>query len=71
MSTRIMRRSGNVLVEKPEINRPLGRPSLRWEGNIRVDLKEIGWESMERTDLAEDRDDKQNVAYMVIKLWVP
>jgi hypothetical protein len=31
-----------VLVGKPEGKRPLGRPRLRWEDNIRLDLREIG-----------------------------
>jgi hypothetical protein len=31
-----------VLVGKPEGRRPLGRPSLRWEDGIRIDLREIG-----------------------------
>jgi hypothetical protein len=25
--------------------RPLGRPRHRWEDNIRMDLREIGWDS--------------------------
>jgi len=29
-----------VLVRKPERKRPLGRPRLRWEDNIKVDLQE-------------------------------
>ena len=29
-----------VLVRKPEGKRPLGRPSLRWEGYIRIILKQ-------------------------------
>ena len=33
-----------VLVKKPEVNRPLGRPRRRWEDNIKMDLKEVGWE---------------------------
>jgi hypothetical protein len=32
-----------VLVGKPEGKRPLGRPSLRWEDNIRMDLQELGF----------------------------
>ena len=35
--------SSNVLVVEPEGKRPLGRPGLRWENNIKMDLKEIGW----------------------------
>jgi hypothetical protein len=31
-----------VLVGKPE-RRPLGRPRHRWEDNIKMDLKEVGW----------------------------
>jgi len=28
-----------ILVEKPEGNRPFGRPRHRWEDNINMDLK--------------------------------
>jgi hypothetical protein len=31
------------LVGKPEWRRPLGRARDRWEDNIRMDLREIGW----------------------------
>jgi hypothetical protein len=31
-----------VLVVRPEGKRPLGRPRLRWEDNIKIDLREIG-----------------------------
>jgi hypothetical protein len=30
-----------IFVGKPEGKRPVGRPRLRWEGNIRTDLREI------------------------------
>jgi hypothetical protein len=32
-----------VLVGKPEGKRPLGRPRCRWEGNIKMDLQEVGY----------------------------
>ena len=32
-----------VLVGKPEGKRPLGRPRRRWEDNIKMDLREVGW----------------------------
>jgi hypothetical protein len=32
-----------ILVGKPEGKRPLGRHRRRWEDNIRMDLREIGW----------------------------
>jgi hypothetical protein len=31
-----------VLVGRPEGNRPLGRPRLRWEDNNKMDLQEVG-----------------------------
>jgi hypothetical protein len=31
------------LVGKSERKRPLVRPRLRWEGNIRLNLKEVRW----------------------------
>jgi hypothetical protein len=32
-----------ILVGRPEGRRPLGRPRLRWEDNIKMDLQEVGW----------------------------
>jgi hypothetical protein len=37
----------NTLVGKSEGNRPLGRLRRRWENNIRMDLREIGWEGVD------------------------
>jgi len=34
-----------VMVGKPEVKRPLGRPRRRWEDNFKMDLKEMGWGS--------------------------
>ena len=31
-----------VLVGKSEGKRPLGRPGLRWDYNIKMDLQEVG-----------------------------
>jgi hypothetical protein len=31
-----------ILVTRPEGKTPLGRPRLRWEDNIKMDLKEVG-----------------------------
>jgi len=41
---------------KPEGNRSLGRPRHRWEGNINMDLQEVGRGSMEWIKLAQDSD---------------
>jgi hypothetical protein len=45
-----------VLVGKPEGKRPLGRPKRRWEDGIRMDLRDIGWGSVDRIQLAQDRN---------------
>jgi hypothetical protein len=41
-----------VMVWKPEVKRPLGRPRRRLEGNITIVLKEVGCGGM----VAQDRD---------------
>jgi hypothetical protein len=35
-----------ILVGKPEGRRPLGRPRRRWVDNIKIDLRETGWDGM-------------------------
>ena len=43
-----------VLVGKSEGKRPLGRPRLRWEDNIKMDLQEVGCGGMDWISLAQD-----------------
>ena len=45
-----------VLVGKPEVKRPLGRPRCRCEYNIKMDRKEVGCGGKERIELAQDRN---------------
>jgi hypothetical protein len=45
-----------VLVEKPEGKRPLGRSRHRWEDSIKMNLQEVGCESMEWIEQAQNRD---------------
>jgi hypothetical protein len=40
------RNAYRILVGKPEGKRPLGRPRRRWVDNIRMDLREIGWDGI-------------------------
>jgi hypothetical protein len=58
-------------VGKPEGKGPLGRPRRRWEDNIRMDLREIGWGGMDWIDLAQDRDQWSALVNMVMNLQVP
>jgi hypothetical protein len=44
------------MVEKLDGKIPLGRPRHGWEDNIRMDLKEIGWEGVDWMHLAQGRD---------------
>jgi hypothetical protein len=44
------------LVGKPEGKRPLGRPSCRWDDNIKMDIQEVGCGGMNWIDLAQGRD---------------
>jgi hypothetical protein len=57
-------------VEKPEGKRPLGRPRHRWEDNIKMDLREIGWGGMDWIDLAADRDQWRALLNTVMNLRV-
>jgi len=45
-----------VLVGKTEAKRPLGRRRRTWEDNIKMDLQEVGCESMDWIGVAQDRD---------------
>jgi len=45
--TEQMRNVYKILVRKPEGKRLPRRPRCRWEDNIRLDLREIGWESVD------------------------
>jgi hypothetical protein len=60
-----------MLVGKPEGKRPLERPRRKWVGNIKMDLRDIGWGSMDLIDLAQDRNQWMVLVNTVINLRVP
>jgi hypothetical protein len=59
-----------ILMGKPEGKRPLGRPKRRWEDGIRMELREIGWGSVDWIQLAQDRDRWWAVVKTVMNLRV-
>ena len=59
-----------ILTGKPTGKRPLDRPRRRWEDNIRMDLKEIGIDSRNWVDSAQDRD-YWRALVNALKLGVP
>jgi hypothetical protein len=60
-----------ILVGKPEGKRPLGRLRRSWVDNIKMDLREIGWDGMDWIDLAQDRDQLRALVNTVMNLQVP
>jgi len=60
-----------VLVEKPEVKRPLVIPRRRWEDNIKMEFQEVGCASMDWIELAEDRDRWRTLVNAVMRLRVP
>jgi hypothetical protein len=60
-----------VLVGRPEVKRPLGRPRRRWEDNIKLDLRETGIVGANWIRLAQDRVQWRACANTVVNLQVP
>jgi hypothetical protein len=49
----------------------LGRPRRRWVDSIKIDLREIGWDSVAWIELAQDRDQWRAHVNTVMNLRVP
>jgi hypothetical protein len=56
---------------KPEGKRPLRRPRHRWVGNIKIDLREVGWDGVDWIDIAQDRAQWRALVNTVLNLRVP
>jgi hypothetical protein len=53
------------------VGSPLGRRRRRWVDNIKINLREIGWDGGDWIDLAEDRDQWRALVRAVMNLRVP
>jgi hypothetical protein len=83
IKSRRMRRAGHVVrmmkgeactgfwLGKPEGKRPLGRTRRRWDGNIKINLQEVGCGCMDWIELGQDRDRWRTLVNEVMNLWVP
>ena len=59
-----------VLLGKPESKRPVGRPTRRWVGNIRMELQEVGCGYIDWIGLAQDRERWRRLVSAVMNLRV-
>jgi hypothetical protein len=65
------RHAYRILVGKPERKKPLRRPTHRWVDNIKMDLREIGWDGRDWIEAAQDRDQWRALVNTVMILRVP
>jgi hypothetical protein len=66
-----MRNAYKILVGKPVGKRTLGRNKSRWEDNIRMDQRQIGWEGVGWMHLVYNRDQWRALVNTIINLRVP
>jgi hypothetical protein len=60
-----------ILAGKPQGQRPLGRPRCMWVDNIKMGLREIGWDSANWIGVAQDRDQWRALVNTILNLRVP
>jgi hypothetical protein len=66
-----MRNAYKVLVRKPEGERTVGKHWHKWEDNIKMDLKEIGYEAVDWIQLDQSWDQWRAVGNAIMKLRSP
>jgi hypothetical protein len=58
-------------VGKPEEERPLGRTRRRWVDNIRMYVRDIGWDGVDLIDMVQDSEKWRTLVNTVMNLRVP
>jgi hypothetical protein len=66
-----MRNPYKILSRKPKGRTPLRGPRCRWEDNIRMYLRDIGWEGVDWMHLSQDGDQWQDLVNMVMNFQIP
>jgi hypothetical protein len=54
-----------------EGKRPLGKPRYRWVDNNKLNLRQLGWDSMNWIDLDYDRDQWRAIVNTIMNLRDP
>jgi hypothetical protein len=65
------RNAYRILVGTSEEKRRLAKPKRRWVDNIKMDLREIGFDGVDLIDKAQDRDQWRALVNTVLNLRVP
>jgi hypothetical protein len=60
-----------ILVGRSEGRRPLGRPTRRWEDNVKMDLRDVGIDGVNWIQLAQNRVQWRAFVNTVMNLRVP
>jgi hypothetical protein len=66
-----MRIEYKILAGKPEGKRPIGTSRHTWGNNVRMNLREMGWENVDWTQLAQDGYQWWALVNTVMNLRVP
>jgi hypothetical protein len=65
------RNAHRILVGKPEGKKSPGRPRRKSVDNIKMDLREVGWDGIDWIELVQDRDQWRALVNTVMNLRVP
>lgn len=64
------RNTDKILVGKPDGNKQLGRPRRIFGDNIKMDLKELGYEDVDWICLIQSKDKLLALVSTVLNMWV-